>query len=229
MSIILPAVHRMQLDAARLHGVAVSINQSERKPVQAQMFHICHMFLHNYFKHLHPKVLEPGARTIAWSHLSDSAVSWDLIDDQKNQFLLTRDGQPARPGLPADRQASAAAMARFLSDHGVKSMAAPGIKGCGKPCLCGGHASKHLTGEACDLSNLPLLGHSIRMVASFADDDAAVDSFLHEYGLWRPLAHLDGKARERWHVEGIPPQSRHLSSDGLKTHAKHHGVVASCH
>jgi hypothetical protein len=228
---ILPAIQRMQRDALKVYRVSVLINQSTRTAPQAQAFHVCHMFLHNFFAHLRPRFVEPGARTIAWSHLSDPAVSWALIDDQKSKFLMTRDGRPAKlvasstgPAwqIAPDRKASTRAMAHFLTEHHVRSMAAPGQAGCGEPCVCGGHASKHLTAEACDLANLPLLGRSIRTTASFADDDDAVDSFLHGYGLWRPLAHLAGNAREQWHVEGIPTHHKHLAPKHLRLTASHH-------
>jgi hypothetical protein len=231
MTSILAAVNRMRQDALGLYRAVVGINQSNRTAAQAQTFHVCHMFLYNYFVQIRPKFCESGGRTIAWSHFSDPTVQWVLMDDQKGQFLVTKDGRPARLvsgsspprwEVPPDKDASTRAMTLFLTRHGVKSMAAPGHPGCGEPCLCGGHASKHITGEACDLSNLEQLGQSIRTVASFADNTEAVDSFLHGYGLWRPLAHLPGKARELWHVEAIPLHHAHHALKHVKHHATNH-------
>src|SRR5439155_1935279 len=147
-------------------------------------------------------------------------ITWALIDSSKADFLRTRDGLPAsltrddngqnKWVVEPDEEVSIRAMFDFLNRHHVSSMAAPGVDGCGEPCLCGGHASKHITGKAADLSGLQTLGPKIQAAEpdKYATPDDAVDHFLHEYHLWRPLAHLKGKAQELWHVEAVPPVPR---------------------
>jgi hypothetical protein len=206
---IKPLVDAMRADALKRYGVPVTENQMTRGARQAQAFHICHMFLYNYFKHQKPTTCTPGHRTIAWDHLSAPSTKWALIDDTKGDYLLTANGQPARMNgstwaVAPDESASRKAMTTFLEKHKVKSMAAPGLDLCGAPCGCGGHASKHITGQACDLSKLHQLGVAIihKELGLFVDPDAAVDRFLAYHGLCRPLAH-PGKSQELWHVEAL--------------------------
>jgi len=208
-------VDQMICDAYRLYKFHVRINQSVRDASQAQKFHICHMFLHNYFRHRLPRDHPHGARTIDWAHLSDAKTEWALIDQWKHEFLVTNDNQPAKLQRTAigaswlvqpDPHASRKKMAKYLSDHHVTGMAAPGVPGCGEPCNCGGHQSKHITGEAYDLHRLDLLGFKIKQAEPglHKDSEAAVDDFLRKYHLWRPMAHLPGKAQEIWHIEALP-------------------------
>jgi hypothetical protein len=84
-----------------------------------------------------------------------------------------------------------------LNAHNVKSMAAPGIDGCGEPCSCGGKASKHIMGQACDLSGLDTLENALQR------ERRSLDDYLKDFYLHRPLAHMEGKSRENWHVESI--------------------------
>jgi hypothetical protein len=216
-------------EAENQYHCVVSVNQTQRTPEQAQTFHVLHMFLHNYFPRLRPKYLGKDGRTISWLHLKDPTITWKLIDGMKSQFLRAELGGPAKlsDGLTKtkkwttepDKAASSQAMARYLSKHGVSSMAAPGVDGCGEPCLCGGNASKHVSGKAADLSGLQQLGMAIRKAepGKYGSIDAAVDHFLHGFHLWRPLAHLKGKARELWHVEALPP---HVPKSPTATHPK---------
>jgi hypothetical protein len=44
-------VDQMILGAKQQFGCSIVINQSNRSAEQAQQFHICHMFLHNFFKY----------------------------------------------------------------------------------------------------------------------------------------------------------------------------------
>jgi hypothetical protein len=230
-------VQRMINDARTQFGCTMSINQSTRTAEQAQQFHVCHMFLHNFFRHLKPKHVAADGRTIDWLHLSDPAVTWALIPRPELSFLLTKSNQPAQkrvlngraswvPGYEPDKQASARAMARFLERSHVKSMAAPGLTPCGEPCGCGGHASKHITGDACDVSGLDQLGQLLLgKQLGFQTADEAVDHFLAGYHLWRPLAHLPGKAREAWHLEALPVKHAHTlpaGKPGLKLDASLH-------
>jgi hypothetical protein len=220
------------IDGAKTrYQVIIRVNQTQRTPQQAQAFHVLHMYLHNYFPHLRPKTTASDGRTISWDHLNLPTITWLLIDDIKSQFLRTADGRPAmleadgfggkKWSVQPDKSASTQAMVTYLHQHHVSSMAAPGRDGCGEPCLCGGHASKHVSGKACDLSGLQELGNKIQVSepAKYASAEGAVDQFLHEYHLWRPLAQLKGKAQELWHVEALPP---HVPRN---THSKHGHLV----
>jgi hypothetical protein len=226
MKIEEPLVKPMIRDAAIRYCAIVSINQSNRDPKQAQQFHICHMFVHNYFKHQLPKY--HTGKTIAWEHISDPAVEWALIDSDKTDILRTRHGRRARLTAAQqweeapDEHASRHAAAKFLSDYRVTGMAAPGINGCGEPCGCGGHQSKHITGEACDLHGLDQLGYFIMSAepGKYSDPIDAVDGFLREHGLQRPMGHLKGKQQELWHVEAIARHLTNLPPHHLKTHQR---------
>jgi hypothetical protein len=53
--------------------------------------------------------------------------------------------------------------------------------------------------------------------------DEAVDHLLAQHHLWRPLAHLPGRAREAWHLEALPlhhaqPSHPHPPHDPQQTH-----------
>ena len=158
-------------DAQSTFGVTISINQANRQPEQAQSFHVCHMFLYNFFPNRRPVHCEGKLRTIAWDHLSDAEVVWAGIDHIKSQLLVTREGSavmlagrerlgdPLKWQTAPDRHASTQKMKGFLEKHGVRSMAAPGVQGCGEPCGCGGNASKHITGQAFDLGRAGTTGH----------------------------------------------------------------------
>jgi hypothetical protein len=236
MKIELNLVNPMIKDATIRYCANIQINQSNRSAEQAQEFHICHMFLHNYYKSRRPQFCVPGGKTIAWSHLSDPSVKWALIDGHKSEFLLTKGGKSARlkDGLPQwkeipDEARSRHAMTKFLDKYKVSGMAAPGVHGCGEPCCCGGSQSKHISGEACDLHGLDWLGSAIMAAEprKYHDPIEAVDGFLKEHGLYRPMAHLAGKRQELWHVEAIPHHLKHLPHHQLKHHAGHHGGCRS--
>jgi hypothetical protein len=224
--------------ASTRYHVHIRPNQTKRPPWQAQTFHVLHMYLHNYFPHLRPRVVAADGRTIRWDHFKDPTIRWLLIDDIKSQFLRGADGRPAtlvadiRGGkkwaIEPEESASTHAITVYLNNHGVSSMAAPGHDGCGEPCLCGGHASKHVSGKACDLSGLEELGHRIRALEpdKYASSENAVDQFLHGYHLWRPLAHLKGKAQELWHVEALPLHIPKATHEKHRHHAHHHAVHA---
>jgi hypothetical protein len=66
---------------------------------------------------------------------------------------------------------------------------------------------------------MAILGDEIvRKKKAHKTSEEAVDHFLAQYGLWRPLAHLPGKAREAWHLEALPPHHVHSHSH----HPHHH-------
>jgi hypothetical protein len=212
------SVQSMIQDAQQQYSCLLRLNQSNRSAKQAQQFHVCHMYLHNFFKYLKPKPanLAADGKTIAWRHLSSPTVKWDLVDHPEADFLKTRMGSPAErrningvyawvPGREPDQQASTRAMSEFLARANVTSMAAPGIDGCGEPCACGGHASKHTKGLACDVGGMEHLGLLIlQKTKTIGSTDDALDHFLASHNLWRPLAHIKGKSREAWHLEALP-------------------------
>jgi len=201
--------------ASNRHGCSIKKTQQARTEQQAQRFHICHMALHNMFKHQRPRRKAADGKTIDWAYLSDPNITWALIDTPEGEFLFTKDGKPPEKevfegkyrwvaGKEPDEKASKAAMQAYLDKYKVKSMAAPGKDGCGVPCGCGGSASKHITGMACDMSGLRELGVKIAMTSpGFLDPSDAVDIFLEEFNLWRPMAKLKGKQKEEWHVEPL--------------------------
>ena len=209
-------VETMIVGARERFGCSVTINQSDRTALQAQQFHVCHMFLYNYFKSLRPRYLAANGKTIDWAHFSDPTLNWALIPNPEELFLFTKQNRPAKKevvngvtrwaaGFEPDEQATTKAVADFLKRHHVASMAAPGQERCGEPCCCGGHASKHITGLACDVSGMAILGQKILSAqAIYKNADEALDHFLAEFQIWRPLAHLQGKAREDWHLEALP-------------------------
>lgn len=228
-------VDQMIAGARARFGCIVSINQSKRSAEQAQQFHVCHMFLHNFFKKLKPKFVAGDGRTIQWEHLSDPGIAWALIPNPEQSFLFTKIGRPAKRelvggrarwalGWEPDKDATTRAMTSFLARAHVTSMAAPGIDHCGEPCCCGGHASKHISGGACDVSGMAILGqHVLRETRGLSSAEDAVDHFLAEYHLFRPMAHLPGKAREAWHLEALPAHharghARHASHRGKRAH-----------
>jgi hypothetical protein len=228
-------VGRLIADASSKHKCKLTLNQSDRSREQAQQFHVCHMFLYNMFKHLRPKNLAADMRTISWEHLSDPKIEWVLISD-RSYFLRTAAGNPAKlgksqkdepeweKGSEPDKAASIKTMAAFLKRHHVASMAAPGVNGCGEPCSCGGLASKHVSGAACDIGGLKALQEAVEK-----EKGRTLDDLLHEYGLFRPMAKLPGKRREEWHVEAYDPKSGKTPNPAIQgaghQHAKHAGLI----
>jgi hypothetical protein len=231
-------------DAKSKYGCIMHINQTKRTKEQAQSFHILHMYLYNFFPNRKPKVVAPDGRTIRWEHMIDPNIKWVLIDDLKYEFLRTAKGAAATlqvdgKGVKSwteqpDKAASGKAMAHYLKRHSVSGMAAPGIDGCGEPCGCGNNASKHVSGKAADLSGMQALGSKILAAApgTYKSVDQAVDHFLNIYQLWRPLAHLKGKAQELWHVELLPPHHTGHANSAHKDktpHSHHHGHHSGHH
>jgi len=199
------------VDAKKRYGIALRKNQAARTPQQAQEFHVCHMYLYNKFKNLLPKHPEPGGRTISWEHLSDANFSdWRPADSL--QFLVTKNGTAAqretapsgfkwRVGQEPDKEKSTKAMTDYLKRHHVSSMAAPGKQGCAEPCSCGGHASKHITREACDVGGLADLASILAKDQTGPGDP--LDEYLKEFKLCRPMAHYTDSRKEEWHVEAL--------------------------
>jgi hypothetical protein len=202
---LMTRVRALQTSALQTHKCSLIVNQNTRDRNLAQSFHICHMYLHNYFKHQRPRHKSKlDNRTIDWDYLSREDVTWALIDKWKFEILYTKDGRKTQISPSTgkwverpDKELSGRRMAAFLNAHNVKSMAAPGIDGCGEPCSCGGKASKHITGQACDLSGLDTLEKALQR------ERRSLDDYLKDFYLHRPLAHMEGKSRENWHVESV--------------------------
>src|SRR5262245_65445841 len=57
-------VETMIVSARDRFGCSVTINQSDRTALQAQQFHVCHMFLYNYFKNLRQRYLAVNGKTV---------------------------------------------------------------------------------------------------------------------------------------------------------------------
>src|SRR5262245_12466606 len=88
---------RQMMASARLHfGCSMILNQSDRTEEQAQQFHICHMFLHNFFKSRRPEHVAPNGRTIKWEYLADPRIEWALIKNPEKDFLYGKDHRPAK-------------------------------------------------------------------------------------------------------------------------------------
>lgn len=172
--------------------------------------HICHMFLYNKFDWTTPKNVDPGERTIAWSHLSDVKVTWvtvpftDILRTSKDGYP-TKDAKEAngwQKGMEPDKDATEKQAKKLLVEGIVgnsgQAMVASGLKPCGEPCGCGVGRSKHLEDLAADLRDLDTLTDTL--TAAKAGD---LDSYLGKFGLNRPLK--DNKeSPELWHVEAIP-------------------------
>lgn len=229
-------VDRLRKAAESSFSFNLVISQLKRTPKQAQGFHICHMYLHNLFwvqgKKIRPVHYSPtDQRTIAWDYLQDPTVRWELIDAE--DFLRAADGKPVRRqpgsrqwllGHKPDKHATALSMSRYLRRHHVAKQAAPGLNGCGEPCKCGGHASRHITGDACDLDGLEELGKKIYASAPniYREPNDALDKYLAIYGLYRPMAHNPDQWREVWHVEAIKVPQQSTPPHKVRHHHHHH-------
>jgi hypothetical protein len=174
-----------------------------------QKLHIAHMFLYNKYQSTVPANVEPGKRTISWSHLSDATVVWATV--QWSDFLRTskdtvplKFGNAWKQGGEPDKAATESRAKALLSDAGIgdngKAMVAAGTKPCGEPCRCGAGRSKHLDNLAADLNSGDLDMLTGKMTAAKAGD---IDSYLKSFGLNRPLVNHP-TSPEKWHVEAIP-------------------------
>jgi hypothetical protein len=224
-------VQALKNDARTNYNCVIVTNQDYRSPEQAQEFHICHMFLHNGFakKGILPRhVSKLDGRTIAWEHLADPSIKWELSPAER--FLKTASGSDVRrshngkewlPAYKPDRHATIKCMAAFLKKHGVGKQAAPGKNGCGEPCLCGGRASKHTTGAAYDLGGLDKLSKVLDARGGPGKPGNRLDTYLLTFGLWRPMANNPEKTREPWHVEIFPVKHKRRL-ENVRTHHEVH-------
>ena len=218
-------IEDLKADAKIKYNVKVVVNQDERKAKQAQEFHVCYMFLHNHTK-WKPRYPSEDGRTIAWAHLSKPSLDWTPA--RADDFLKTANGSNVKrssdgtkwlPGFQPERHATVRCMAAFLKRFGVAKEAAPGKTGCAEPCLCGGKASHHVTGDACDLGGLDHLSKVLDARGGLGKPGHRLDDYLRTFGLWRPLAHKPKKTREEWHVERLSDKQR-LRLENVGSHPK---------
>ena len=86
-----------------------------------------------------------------------------------------------------------AGIATSTADRPHGAMVAPGYEGCGEPCKCGGHPSRHTAGLACDLDKQALKLLETKLLQTSAGT-LSLDQYLKTFGLVRPMP------SEPWHV-----------------------------
>jgi hypothetical protein len=202
-------------DADQKYGVKIGKQATARQPSDAQKWHIAHMFYYNSFASRKPKKWEVagGHYVIAWEHISSAALAWDH-NIRWQDFLRDKDGK--EPVKTADAKAwvsdhqpektmSKKQAYQILVDAGIATstasrphgaMVAPGYEGCGEPCKCGGHPSRHTVGMAVDLNKAALKLLENKLTQANA---GSLDDYLAEFGLHRPMD------SEPWHVEATSP------------------------
>ncbi|MFI5380783.1 MAG: peptidoglycan-binding protein [Tepidisphaerales bacterium] len=156
-------------------------------------------------------------RTIPWAYLSRPDLNWPADEDWGwKKLLRTKSDMPPVKGpdqkswaadQQPDEEATRKRARKILADaaigtppHGIANsvQVAPGYNGCREPCLCGRNRSRHIVGEAVDLSAIDEVANRLE-----AEGIGTLDDCLACFGLWRPLLHL-GDSEEQWHVEEIP-------------------------
>lgn len=166
------------------------------------------MFLYNAYKTTKPFKADSIRRTIAWDHIADPKLQWDLI--KAEEFLRTKTkqkpikiGNAWKTGYEPDKAATEE-NARSIQLTGKignsgKAMVAAGLSPCGQPCRCGAPRSKHLDGVAADFDSRDLAVLATKLAAKKA---GTIDSYLKQYGLHRPLLNHP-TSPEKWHVEAL--------------------------
>ena len=206
-------------DVRMRHLITIRKTAGMRDPAKAQVWHIAHMFVYNAFKGRKPAKSEKGPNgheVIQWEHISDAKVQWqygvkwqDFLRDATGKVpVKTPDGKDwtvkpdkAKSREQAYRVLESAKIATSDKKEPHGAMVAPGYNGCGEPCKCGGHASKHTAGMACDINrqDLEALERVLRQ-----KNAGTVDAYLREFGLHRPMM-LGQKNDEPWHIEATKP------------------------
>lgn len=194
-------------DAKATHGLTIRADNG-RTAAWQHLHHVAHMFLYNAYKTTKPLKADNIKRTIAWNHISDPKLHWDLI--KADDFLRTklkqkpiRVGNAWKAGHEPDKAATeenALAIQRTgkIGNNG-KAMVAAGLAPCGEPCRCGAARSKHLDGVAADLNTNDLAMLAAKLASKKA---GSVDSYLKQYGLQRPLLNHP-TSPESWHIEAL--------------------------
>jgi hypothetical protein len=195
-------------DARKRYGIEVHTDPG-RTPEWQQRMHICHMFLYNAYQSTTPAHHDPGKRTIAWSHLSNAAITWELIPYSdilrtKSNAAPKKSGTTWAAGFEPDRDATEKQAKSLLQTAGIgnqgKAMISSGLHPCGEPCRCHAGRSKHLADSAADLNMHDMAKLESKLKAAKA---GTIDDYLKTFGLYRPLLHHPSSP-ERWHVEATP-------------------------
>lgn len=199
-------------DAKTAYHVEVAKKAETRSRADAQRWHIAHMIRYNSFKRQKPSYSQEleGHAVIDFVHLINPTLKWDHEIDWRD-FLRdaagkvpakTADGKSWVVGQAPDETATRKRAYEILEEANIASsttdrphgaMVAPGYKGCGEPCKCGGGPSKHIAGLACDVSTQGLQLLQQKLATAKSD----LDSYLERFGLRRPMKD------EPWHLEGI--------------------------
>ncbi len=197
--------------AAISYGVTIEKRATLREPADAQKWHIAHMFYYNSYANLKPakSELEDGHHVIQWSHISDPALKWEhdmdwrefLRDKSGKLPVKTGDGKGWTEGKEPDKTESKERALEILTEGGIATsdksrphgaMVAPGYKGCGVPCKCGGNPSRHTAGLASDVDRQALKQLEKKLEQAGA---GTLDAYLKTFGLKRPMP------SEPWHIE----------------------------
>jgi len=201
--------------ASQAYQVVIGKQATMRDPADAQKWHIAHMFYYNSFASRKPAKSEfdGGHYLIEWDHIGDARLKWDHNIDWRNflrdkigrEPVKTADGLAWTAGHVPDKVVSRKQAYSILQDAGIATstadrpngaMVAPGYEGCGEPCCCGGHPSRHTAGLACDLDKQALKLLETKLLQAKA---GSLDSYLKAFGLKRPMD------SEPWHVESTLP------------------------
>ena len=105
--------------------------------------------------------------------------------------------------MEPDKAASHKHIKAMLSSAGIgnggKAMVAVGAKKCGHPCGCAGKPSKHITGQAKDVSKSAYKSLESKLQAA---KQGSLDDYLKKFGLHRPMKN-HSKSPEPWHFEAL--------------------------
>ena len=201
--------------ANQTYQVVIGKQATMREPADAQKWHIAHMFYYNSFASRKPlkSELDGGHYVIEWKHISDARLNWAynidwrryLRDKIGREPVKTANGLAWTEGHEPDKAMSKKQAYSILDDAGIATstadrphgaMVAPGYEGCGEPCCCGGHPSRHTAGLACDLDKQALKSLETKLSHAKA---GSLDNYLKAFGLKRPMD------SEPWHVEPTSP------------------------
>jgi hypothetical protein len=196
-------------DAKSTHKVTVQVSRTGTTPQWQQKYHVAHMFVYNKYRAHKPAHVEPGGKTIAWSHFSDPKVVWNTV--VWTDFLRTKtgsvplkQGQAWANGSEPDRAKTVEHVKLMLKSGGIglggTAQVSCGISPCGEPCRCGVGRTRHLSGQAADLNSRDLLALSTTLTRAKA---GTLDQYLAKFGLHRPLL-KHPTSPEEWHVEAKP-------------------------
>ena len=195
-------------DAKTVHGVTVHVDSGRTTEWQHRL-HVCHMFLYNKYQSTQPANVDPGKRTLSWTHLSAPSTVWSTIPftdilRTRTNGVPTKTGAAWTTGSEPDRSATEKRAKQLLAEAGIGSngqaMISAGLAPCGEPCRCGAGRSKHLDGVAADFNTSDTATLTQKLAAAHA---GSIDDYLRKFGLHRPLLNHPSSP-EPWHVEARP-------------------------